>query len=538
MKKLTASKLKHFFLISLWLGAFFIVQNTIIFFFADQAWALGVIVFLVFLIPGYLLTLKTYNSFKQLTGALQHKRQDNNFRPLDVKLAPGLQELIEQINSILSMVEDKIEYFNGLLQNIPFPCLTVDTTGKVNFINPAGLKYLEIEGKKPEDFIGLSVSEVFYNEPDHPSVTDQVLKAKKAISGVQVEVITRKGQKVYSLIESGPILDSRGNLLGAFSVAIDLSEVKQQNLTILKQKQKIESVIQKVFQISQGLTETANNLTQSIHEAIQDSELQRSRAEEISTAMEQMNASVLEISKHAIQTVEASEASQEKAEQGTQTVQQAVRLLKEVQNKAASLQQDMQEMGEHAQGIEDIMDTITDIADQTNLLALNAAIEAARAGDAGRGFAVVADEVRKLAEKTMNATKDVASYIETIQHSAQRNITSTQEVAQAIDQTMEFSEQAGQILQEMLQSSKHATDQIRNIATAAEEQSAASEQITQANEEMSRLSRATAEKLRQGQTLIEDLNVLAQELLGIQTTQTETNQQQEAQEHEDNDDQQ
>ncbi|WP_114086411.1 methyl-accepting chemotaxis protein [Thalassospira profundimaris] len=111
----------------------------------------------------------------------------------------------------------------------------------------------------------------------------------------------------------------------------------------------------------------------------------------VSSATEQLSASVREIERQIVKAEEISQNAVGQARRSDETVRQ---------------------MSETASRIGEVINLITNIADQTNLLALNATIEAARAGDAGKGFAVVAGEVKNLATQTQRATDDIGRQIE------------------------------------------------------------------------------------------------------------------------------
>ena len=99
------------------------------------------------------------------------------------------------------------------------------------------------------------------------------------------------------------------------------------------------------------------------------------------------------------------------------------RSVEEAQAGGEKLQSSFRSISERSQEVGKIVKVIEGIADQTNLLALNATIEAARAGEAGKGFAVVADEVRRLAERSVQATHEIATVIETVQGETRAAVT-------------------------------------------------------------------------------------------------------------------
>ncbi|NDY55675.1 methyl-accepting chemotaxis protein [Desulfovibrio sulfodismutans] len=263
------------------------------------------------------------------------------------------------------------------------------------------------------------------------------------------------------------------------------------------------------------VSSASEELSAQIEQSSRGSENQSQRVGETATAMEEMNATVLEVAKNASQAAETSDAAKRKAQEGSSVVEQAIREIANVHEQSLALKSDMDTLGKQAEGIGQIMNVISDIADQTNLLALNAAIEAARAGEAGRGFAVVADEVRKLAEKTMTATKEVGDAIHGIQQGTRRNIENVERSAKSVEEATALAKKSGESLTEIVNLVDAASDQVRSIATASEQQSSASEEINRSIEEISTISAETSQAMGQAAQAVSELARQSQELQSL-----------------------
>ncbi len=274
---------------------------------------------------------------------------------------------------------------------------------------------------------------------------------------------------------------------------------------MLQAAQQLEGIVQIVSSASEALSE-------QIAQSSRGADEQSGRVRETATAMEEMNATVLEVAKNAQQAADVSHQTREQAVEGSQILDDAVKGIESVHTQSIAIKEDMDALGKQAESIGQIMGVIADIADQTNLLALNAAIEAARAGDAGRGFAVVADEVRKLAEKTMSATQEVGQAITGIQAGTRKNIQNVEQVAVTIEGATNMSVRSGESLKKILELVHLVNDQVQSIATASEQQSAASEEINQSVEQVATISAETAQAMEQASGAVADLTQQAQSL--------------------------
>jgi hemerythrin-like metal-binding protein len=268
----------------------------------------------------------------------------------------------------------------------------------------------------------------------------------------------------------------------------------------------------RAMDVSASVMDESASLLEQTHQVSGGAQHQRDRMMETATAMEEMNATVLEVARNAASAAESADSAKSKAVTGAEGVRSAVESIETIRQRILDLKESMTRLGQQADNIGHIMNVITDIADQTNLLALNAAIEAARAGEAGRGFAVVADEVRKLAEKTMAATKEVGDAVVSIQGQARENIAAVESAALGIEESTNAAASSGRFMDEIVGIVDATASQVASIATASEEQSATSEQINRAVEEVNRIAGETAEGMETATEALSALSDLSREL--------------------------
>ena len=265
-------------------------------------------------------------------------------------------------------------------------------------------------------------------------------------------------------------------------------------------------------EVVKGVNDSSESLTHQMNEAIRDTQTQQDRTIQTATAMEEMNATILEVAKSAQGAAEQTGLASQKAGSGKDLVEEAVKAISGVDVLATELKKAMDSLATQTKAVDQVLTTISDIADQTNLLALNAAIEAARAGEHGRGFAVVADEVRKLAEKTMTATKEVGTTINAIQHGTQDNAQQVERMAEAATQASALAKNSGGALAEIVSLVETASDQVRAIATASEQQSAASEEINHSVDEVRLLADRISEGMTRSEGILQELGTQSEAL--------------------------
>jgi twitching motility protein PilJ len=268
---------------------------------------------------------------------------------------------------------------------------------------------------------------------------------------------------------------------------------------------RIKNAASQVAIASENSRQTATELTEN---ALR----QAAQITDATQKMMTMARSMDDMSKSAERSAEVAQGSVETAKRGSQAVQDTIRGMDEMREQIQETAKRIKRLGESSQQIGEIVELINDIAEQTNILSLNAAIQAAMAGEAGRGFAVVADEVQRLAERSAEATKQIADLVKTIQADTNEAVASMEQATQGVVQTTRLADAAGQALGEIESVSEQLSGLIVNIARDAHRQS---ESVTNISGNMAKIQETTnrtSQGTRQAAESIGKLSDLAREL--------------------------
>ncbi|MEF2230298.1 MAG: methyl-accepting chemotaxis protein [Pseudodesulfovibrio sp.] len=421
-----------------------------------------------------------------------------------------LPDLGPQVHALASRFKERLGFANSFLRGLPVPICIVDPNSKVTFLNRECLDMIG-SGEAPESYYGRSLSQVFYKDDRRSKIADCMENNTRAMN-LEAVFVHIGGGEINVLANLFPLTDVQGKVIGGCCLYLNTTELKTREREVVQQSERISKAAAEATAVSEELAAAAIQLRGLVDQAHGGSSLQTERTAETATAMEEMNATVLEVARHAQDAAEDADNARARAEEGSRIVANAVDAINEVAGRAEELRRSMEELDERSAGIGKVLGVIEDIADQTNLLALNAAIEAARAGEAGRGFAVVADEVRKLAEKTMQATNEVHGAITGIQEGARANVKATEVAVESVNKSTEMAGKSGEALASIVVVAQATADRVRSIATAAEQQSATSDEINRATMDMNRLCGETGLLMQDAAQAIERLAGLSEEL--------------------------
>ena len=199
----------------------------------------------------------------------------------------------------------------------------------------------------------------------------------------------------------------------------------------------------------------------------------------ISSAVEEMAASIAELS-----TVSAASATQTENTRDTMRScindsRAAVEAMTYIQTQSSKIGDQVSVLQSAVDQIGEMATSIDSIARQTNLLALNATIEAARAGEAGRGFAVVAAEVKTLSVETGKATQEIRSRVEALTREMREIRHAVADSLKSVSSGSAVVTQVGTIIESMGDEVAEVAERIRGLSNVLEQQRAATTEITQ-----------------------------------------------------------
>ena len=276
--------------------------------------------------------------------------------------------------------------------------------------------------------------------------------------------------------------------------------------------EELRSLVGNVQSTATRVAQTTSKVESTSAELLATSTEQLREIRETGQSVLDMATRINQVSAQAQESATVARQSLQAAETGLSAVQDAIGGMNSIRDQIQETSKRIKRLGESSQEIGEITELIADITEQTNVLALNAAIQAASAGEAGRGFSVVAEEVQRLAERSGDATRQIAALVKAIQTDTQDAVAAMERSTQGVVQGARLSDNAGTALSEIDRVSRRLAELIEQISASASKEAEQANEVASNIQHIFVVTEQTGESTRSTANQVRELARMADEL--------------------------
>jgi twitching motility protein PilJ len=276
--------------------------------------------------------------------------------------------------------------------------------------------------------------------------------------------------------------------------------------------EELRTLVSQVQSTAARVTDTTQQVEQTSTELLAASTEQLREIRETGESVLQMAGRINDVSTQAQQSAQVARHSLRASESGLQAVQNSIGGMNAIRDQIQETSKRIKRLGESSQEIGEITELISDITEQTNVLALNAAIQAASAGEAGRGFSVVAEEVQRLAERSGDATRQIAALVRTIQTDTQDAVAAMERSTQGVVEGARLSDAAGAALADIDRVTRELAELIEMISSSASKEAESANEVAANIQHIFAVTEQTSEGTRSTAQMVRELSRSADEL--------------------------
>ena len=357
---------------------------------------------------------------------------------------------------------------------------------------------------------GLGWARVFVHEQTGRSRVADTLRAEaekqeqeaKRVNDANQAAILRLMNELQSVAEGDLTQQATvtEDITGAIADSVNYTVEELRSLV-----SQVQSTVVRVAATTEKVEETSTELLAASTEQLRE-------IHETGESVLRMASRINDVSSKAQRTAEVAQDSLKAAESGLTAVQNSIGGMNLIREQIQDTSKRIKRLGESSQEIGEITELISDITEQTNVLALNAAIQAASAGEAGRGFSVVAEEVQRLAERSADATRQIAALVRAIQTDTQDAVAAMERSTQGVVEGAHLSDAAGTALAEIDRVTRELSELIQRISSQALEEAASANVVATNIQHIFAVTEQTSEGTKSTAQMVRELSRTAEEL--------------------------